>query len=630
VWIQPLLAPARARFELPTSKSAANRVLIAAALSGRRVELGPLDSNADIEAVLNGLAVFGFSVERREAGVTLGPGPRRPHREGRIACGAAGTALRFLAALAALLPGRWELCGSARLAERPIEDLAAALRGLGAEVQRADAPGIGGESGASREAIEPDGAAERALLWIRGRPAEAPPPRRIGLDARLSSQFLSALLLVGAELGPEGLEIELSGPLASAEYAQLTARVLARFGVEVRREGALWRVRRIGAGAPQASAAATASARAMAGAAATAGAAGPSAAERLELPADWSAMGVWSCLAHATGSRIEAPGLDPDDGQPDARLAGLLAELDRPGPLELDVGACPDQFMNLAVLAAARSAPTRLTGAANLRHKESDRIERMRAALAALGAQVRAEPDGLWIAGRPARWRGALLDCAEDHRLAMAFALHGLLAGGVRLSGAECVAKSYPRFFEHLTALRAATRPVALVGQRSAGKSTLGRALAQATGARFMDTDALFAAAHGPIHAFVDAHGWEPFRDAEQRLLAEALAPGRVLALGGGALEREASRRLLAAQALAVWIDTPRELLLARLSLPGERRPAVLGGTLSAELDALEARRRPLFEAAAALRVDGALELDAQVEAVWSGLQALGRRERGA
>lgn len=588
--ILPLLAPAEARFELPASKSAANRLLIAAALSGARVEFEPAGLNADIEAVQRGLAAFGFRVEGGTGGIRVGPGPRAATAGARIDCGEAGTALRFLAALAALLPGEWELHGSARLLQRPFEPLADALRALGAEVRV-----VPGEGSAPSDRI--------SSLWVRGRSPQAPAPRRVALEAQLSSQFLSALLLIGAELGPAGLEIELRGPLASGDYARLTARILERFGVEARAEGPLWSVRRRFRPAPE--------------------------PMRIALPPDWGAFGVWACLQHASGSRIEAPGLDPQDGQPDAALLGLLARLESPGSLELDLAPCPDQFMNLAVLAAQRGAPTRLGGAANLRHKESDRLERMRAALSALGVEVEARGDGLWIAGRPPRWRSAELDCAQDHRLAMAFALHGLLAGGVRLAGSECVAKSYPLFFAHLEALRRSTRPVALIGQRGAGKSTLGRALAQATGARFADTDALFAAAHGPIHGFVDAHGWEPFRDAEQRLLAEALAPGRVLALGGGALEREANRRRLAESAQVVWIDTPRELLLARLSLPGERRPAVLGGSLEQELDALEARRRPLFAAAAALRIDGAQPLEAQVEAVWTGLQALGRRGQG-
>jgi 3-phosphoshikimate 1-carboxyvinyltransferase len=571
VRIDPLLAPAEASFDLPASKSAANRALIAAALSGGRWEFGSLTLNADIEAVLGGLEAFGYRVEHGPGGLVVGPGPRAARSGGRIDCGAAGTALRFLAAVAALLPGEWELTGSPRLLERPIEPLLQALRALGAAVH------ANGE------------------LKIRGRSADAVCPPILPLDPQLSSQFLSALLLIGAELDPAGLKIELTGPLTSGDYARFTARLLGEFGVVVRAVGQLWSVQR---------------------------ATLQHGTRALRLPADWGAMGVWSCLAYATGSRLSAPGLDPLDGQPDARLLALLPRLKASGPLEIDLAPCPDQFMNVAVLAAQRGAPTRLFGAANLRHKESDRLEHMGAALQALGAAVRIENDGLSIGGQPTQWRPAELDCAEDHRLAMAFTLHGLLVGGVRLIGADCVAKSYPRFFEHLESLRDTTRPVALVGQRGAGKSTLGRLLAQATGARFCDTDALFAAQHGPIQDFVDAQGWPRFRAEEERVLAEFLAPGRVLALGGGALQSERNRALLADQALVVWIDTPFELLHARLSRPEEVRPSVLGGTLAEELRALEARRRPLFEAAANVRVDGSLTSEQQIEQARRGLFA--------
>lgn len=570
--IDPLLAPAEACFDLPASKSAANRLLIAAALSGGRIEFGALELNEDIAAVLGGLRILGFSIEHGSAGLVVGPGPRRPQAGGTIDCGAAGTALRFLAAVAALLPGEWHLTGTPRLLERPLEPLLAALRALGAEARL--------DQG----------------LWIRGGKPGAAVPKTLQLDAGISSQFLSGLLLIGAELSSQGLTIELSGSLASGDYARLTAKLLGTFGVEVRERGNIWSVRRT-APAPV--------------------------ALRLQLPADWGAMGVWSCLAFATQSRLTATGLDPLDGQPDARLLELLPRFHAEGALELDLGVCPDQFMNVAVLAAQRRGPTRLKGAANLRHKESDRLEQMLAALKAWGVEARLESDGLWIAGQPAVWRAAELDCAADHRLAMAFSLHGLMLGGVRLLGAECVAKSYPRFFEHLAGLRRSTTPVAIIGQRGAGKSTLGRALAQATGARFLDTDALFAAEHGPIHAFVDVQGWSSFRAEEERLLSEALLPGRLLALGGGAMESEKNRAVLAAKALVIWVDTPFEVLHARLSLPGETRPPVLGGTLEEELRALEARRRPLFEAAARVRVDGQASLETQIAQARQGLLAL-------
>jgi shikimate kinase len=152
-----------------------------------------------------------------------------------------------------------------------------------------------------------------------------------------------------------------------------------------------------------------------------------------------------------------------------------------------------------------------------------------------------------------------------------------------------------------------AARTIALVGLSGAGKSTVGPRLAGRLGMPLLDTDALVAAAAGmPVAAIFAARGEAAFRDLEAAALAEALAGQPVvLATGGGAVLREASRALLRARAFVVWLDAPDAALLARLRASAEERP-LLAGDAAARLAALRAARGPLYAEVAHLAVDTA------------------------
>lgn len=442
---------------------------------------------------------------------------------------------------------------------RPIQPLAAAWRQLGIDV-----------------------AATRGCPPVRvrgGTPREA----KVLLDASVSSQFLSSLLLVGAVL-PFRLVVEVDGALASRDYAQLTMRALHRFGIETTAVAGRSFAVLTGYGAVP---------------------------RRVAVGGDWSAMGVWTCLNHVTGSRVRGGNLLPESGQADERLADVFAAFAGAGDRTIDVAAMPDQFPNLAVVAALGAGTTRFAGGANLRVKECDRIAVMARELRRAGGDVDELPDGLVVrGGRPLR--PATIDPERDHRIAMAFALAGLVAPGVAIREPDCVAKSYPGFWQDVARVHAQHRPIALVGMRGAGKSTLGRALAARLGSAFVDTDEHFAAQHGPIAAFVAEHGWPAFRREEQRIVAAALAPGRVVATGGGAIESERTRATLKAHAVVVWLDAAPALLRARLAA-GPDRPSLTGRPVLDELDDVLSRRRPIYEQLADHRIDAALPCTEQV-----------------
>jgi 3-phosphoshikimate 1-carboxyvinyltransferase len=564
--LEPLRLPFDVSLRLPGSKSHANRAIVAACLAAGRSTVRDATPSDDVAALADNLQRMGFRldwVDRTDGLLQIDGGlPERAPQAGPVEldCGLGGTTLRFLCAVAALLPGDWILTGSARMRERPVADLVRALRALGVEAEAADG---------------------RPPVRIRGGLRRG---GQVALDASRSSQFLSALLLIGPVLDG-GLRIDLTGPPTSPTYVELTTRVLETFGAEVRVEGLRYTVpgtglRTIG---------------------------------DLRIEGDWSAAGAWLALAELTRSRFRGTNLAADSAQGDRLLPLQLELLRRPGAVELDLTDTPDQAMNLAVVAAFRPGRTRLTGAANLRGKECDRLAVTAAELQRAGVDCRETADGLEIDG-PARLRPALLRCHGDHRMAMAFAVLGSLAGGIGIDDPACVSKSYPQFFRDLRAARHSPRCVALIGMRGAGKTSLGRALAERLGADFADSDAAFERERGGIADFVARSGWDAFRALESGILADLLAPGRVVALGGGALERPGNLDLCRERALLVWVREEPATLVERLGR--EPRPALTGLPPAEEVAALCARREPVFASVADLSLEPGTSVAERVRCV--------------
>ncbi|MEK9839518.1 MAG: 3-phosphoshikimate 1-carboxyvinyltransferase, partial [Ilumatobacter sp.] len=195
-----------ARVEVPGSKSIANRALVCAGLARGGSRLHRLPDGDDTVAMLNGLAVLGVSMTVEGETVNVAGVDGRP-RSGRIDAGLAGTTSRFLTAVAALAEGATEVTGARPLRGRPFGELHRALRQIGAEVD-SDTGGL------------------PAIVTgpVRG--------GRVRLEAGVSSQFVSALMMAGACM-PDGLEIELHGVQVSRPYIDMTSTVMALFGADV-------------------------------------------------------------------------------------------------------------------------------------------------------------------------------------------------------------------------------------------------------------------------------------------------------------------------------------------------------------------------------------------------------------
>ncbi|HJQ99843.1 MAG TPA: 3-phosphoshikimate 1-carboxyvinyltransferase [Candidatus Polarisedimenticolaceae bacterium] len=414
--IEPARTPVDAELTASPSKSWTHRALVAAALAdGTSWIERPLDA-ADTRCTRRGIVSLSIPVEEDASSSWIVRGCSGIVEGGaRIDAQASGTSARFLIALAAMGARGSIIDGSPRLRERPMEELILAVRALG---------GLA--------------ASQRGAL-----PVTAGGPMRGGavtIAGHRSSQFASALLLVSPAL-PEGLALTVVPPRASFAYVLLTVDVLARFGVVVNRpaEGVF-------TVAPQRVVPA-----------------------RVPSEGDHSSASYAFLAAAVTGGRVRVNGVDARSAQPDARFSRDLEEVGcavardgegitvegptRLRPFDWDLAGAPDLGPAAAVLALFCDGTSRLRGVENLRLKESDRVAALAAGLSALGAEVTVEGDALTVQPPSGATAGATIDVADDHRIAMAFAVAGLRVPGVTVSDARVVEKSYPAFWGDLERL---------------------------------------------------------------------------------------------------------------------------------------------------------------------------------
>ena len=576
--VPAMIAPFDATVHVPGSKSHANRLIVCACLTEGETRITGATPCDDVAVMVANLQTMGFDLQwiDHQRGIlsVRGGVPSRALGEPCVLdCHNAGTTLRFLASVAAFVPGRWILTGDAHMQRRPIGDLVAALQALGVDARATnDCPPVHIVGGTMRGGT-------------------------VTLDARISSQFLTSLLLVGPRV-PTGLRVALSGPLASSGYVELTARVMRDFGIDVQRERDCFVVsnqqyRSRGS---------------------------------YTVEGDWSAAGAWCVLETCTGSVIRMPALTTDSVQADRHLPLALARLASPGDCTLDATEIPDQVMNLAVRAAVRRGTTTMRGLTNLRRKECDRLAVIAQALATAGVDIEELPDGLIIRGAGSlaalatQKHPVTLDPHGDHRMAMAYAILGLLRGNVTVADPACVQKSYPTFFADLTSLLSETKPIVIVGMRGVGKSSMGRRLARRLRLRHDDADWLVEKRCGmTVAAYVAAHGWEAFRREEEAVIADALRPGCVLSLGGGALESAATLARVSMHAIVVWLQADEAEIVRRLKR--RARPALSALPLEEEVRTVLQQRTPQYERAAHIRVPPSLPFGAQVPFVVRSLR---------
>ena len=416
--VMPLERPPDATIRVPGSKSVTNRALIIAALAnGNSRIVNPLFSD-DSFWLMDALVRLGIDVhadgERGEVYVSGQSG--EIYASGvDLFVGNAGTVARFLPPFLALGRGPFTVDGVPRMRERPVADLVDGMRQLGAEVEYA------GEDG-------------RFPLMIKG---GGIPGGKARVSASKSSQFISGLLMAA----PYAQAPVTLHPVGRKEwpYVGITVALMRAFGVEVDEANGRFTV------AP-----ALYSSRAY------------------EVEPDASGTSYFMAAAAVTGGRVRIPGLGASSPQGDLRFAGVLRDMgcrveiasdfvEVQGPdhlrgVEVDMNAFSDTMITLSAIAPFAEGPTTIKNVGHTRLQESDRLSAVATELTRLGVKTQTTSSSIRII--PKNIRSGVVRTYGDHRMAMAFAITGLVASGIRIRDPGCVTKTFPGYFGALESLR--------------------------------------------------------------------------------------------------------------------------------------------------------------------------------
>ncbi len=398
----------------PPSKSYTHRALVAAALAdGVSILDHPLAAT-DTDVTVDGLTRLGIRIDRHGEHLRVTGSGGVPHCPGvtELRMGDSGTSFRLLTSIALLCAHPVIMTGSARMQERPVGGLVAALNAIGGRIRYLGSPGF--------PPLLIDGELKGGTVTV---------------ESSVSSQFASSLLLA-APCARSPVELRIPQGGVSRSYLDVTHDVMASFGVQVERRGYEWfRVL-------------PASYR----------------ARNYRIEGDYSSASYFFAMAAVCGGRATVGNLVPDSVQGDRALLDALAEmgcrvssssdavtLESDGRLEgidRDMSASPDIVQTLCMVAAHASSPSRFSGISHLQYKESDRIRAILAVIRTLGGDATSQQDAIII--RPAHLHGGIIAAGNDHRTAMSAAVLGLAVGGVTITGAESVSKSFPDFWKIL------------------------------------------------------------------------------------------------------------------------------------------------------------------------------------
>ena len=398
----------------PPSKSQAHRLLICAALGTEPCSIVCSSVNDDIMATMRCLNALGATITY-SSGV-FDVQPVKVVKGGTLDCGESGSTLRFLMSVAAVLGAEAIFTGAGKLPQRPMGALTDVLAAHGMEFEHHSA----------------DELPVACSGTLQG--------GRFTLPGNVSSQYLTGLLFA-LPLAAEDSEIEVTGGLTSASYIDMTIDALRIAGISVERRGDIFKIK----GNQQYRM--------------------PS---RVVVEGDWSSAAFWVVAGVIGKSPVTVCGMNNESLQGDRaivdHLRGMGAFIEvgddsvvaMPSHLfgaELDCMDTPDLVPVLSVAAAVAQGTTTFTNVGRLRFKESDRLAAMKSVLASFGITSAIGEDTFTVYGsEPVAV--APVDSFGDHRIAMSAAVMSTVAQGVTtIKGTNCVAKSYPSFFDDFAAL---------------------------------------------------------------------------------------------------------------------------------------------------------------------------------
>ncbi len=590
----------------PGSKSISNRALILAALGQGTCRVKNLLHSDDTEYMLTAIAQLnGAMYSWEDAGevlVVTGKGGKLQTGSQPLYLGNAGTASRFLTSVVAICSPSSSststvLTGNARMKVRPIGPLVDALRANGIDIEYL------GQEHSLPLRIDAAGGLGGGL---------------IELAATVSSQYVSSILMCAPYAkNPVTLRL-VGGKPISQLYIDMTISMMKSFGIAVTKSADEPHTYHI----PQGSY--------------------TNPAEYI-IESDASSATYPLSIAAITGTTCTIPNIGSSSLQGDARFAvdvlrpmGCIVEqtessttVTGPSPgglkgIEVDMEPMTDAFLTASVLAAVARGETRITGIANQRVKECNRIAAMRVQLDKFGVHCHELEDGIVIAGKDYKELSEPKEgifCYDDHRVAMSFSVLSVLSPSpVVILERECTGKTWPGWWDTMAQSfkvslygvdaepkqsspaksQKATPSIFIVGMRGAGKTTTGSWLANILGRPFIDLDhELERRAGKTIPQIINesSRGWDGFRNDELELLRDVMknqAQGHVFSCGGGIVETPEARELLTAYhrngGIVLLVKRDVEQMVEYL-MRDKTRPAY-----SEEIRGVYERRRPLFQ----------------------------------
>lgn len=549
----------------PGSKSISNRALILAALGSGTVRIKNLLHSDDTKHMLAAVAALkGAEISTEDNGETIvvtGNGGSLITCDEQIYLGNAGTASRFLTTVASLVNVNklsndyTVLTGNARMQERPIGPLVDALASNGSEIEYLNSQGS---------------------LPLKIKAGKGLKGGRIELGATISSQYVSSILMCAPYAQEEVTLALVDGKPISQLYIDMTISMMKAFGINVTKSTTEEYTYHIPKGSYK----------------------NP---DVYEIESDASSATYPLAFAAMTGSSCTVPNVGSSSLQGDARFAvdvlkpmGCTVEQTATSttvkgpargtlkPLKhVDMEPMTDAFLTASVVAAIAndSTPTQITGIANQRVKECNRIKAMVDELSKFGVSANELPDGIEIHGidykilkTPSIEDGGV-KTYDDHRVAMSFSLlAGMCPEPVLITERSCTGKTWPGWWDVLhtkfgadldgyeppkdlndvsllaNARKNGNKSIIVIGMRAAGKSTVSRWMADLLGFTLIDADTAFEEKHGDIREYIKKEGWEKFREVESEILKTITSEkptGHVISTGGGIVESEESRTLL-------------------------------------------------------------------------------------
>lgn len=589
----------------PGSKSISNRALVLAALGEGECRIKNLLHSDDVEYMLSAISGLNGATSRWEEGgeilVIKGKGGKLEASKEPLYLGNAGTASRFLTSVVALCAptdvSSTVLTGNARMQERPIGALVDAMRTNGVKVEYLNKQGS---------------------LPVRVDAANGFEGGVIELTAKISSQYVSSLLM-SAPYAKNPVTLKLvGGKPISQPYIDMTISMMAAFGINVERSSTEENTYHIPKGTYN----------------------NP---PEYEIESDASSATYPLAVAAITGTTCTVPNIGSKSLQGDSRFAvdvlqamgATVKQTDYSttvtgppiGQLKaiphVDMEPMTDAFLTASVLAAVADGATQITGIANQRVKECNRIAAMKEQLAKFGVHCNELDDGIEVIGRPYKTLAEPVDgvyCYDDHRVAMSFSVLSVIAPhNILIQERECTGKTWPGWWDvlsesfkvtldgeephsahgHHTAKLSSDRSIFLIGMRGAGKTTAGGWLAETLHRDFIDLDMELERRVGQTipEMIRGSYGWDGFRKAELDLLHDVMTNrprGCVFSCGGGIVESPSAREALVSYmkgggfVLQIHRDTDQ---VVEYLLRDKTRPAY-----TEQIREVYERRKPWFE----------------------------------